>query len=66
MALWSHRVTSRVTVRTYALHKSILIRAPLLLQKKTNNAFGCIVFERRVGQLYMCVYTFILCHFVYI
>ena len=61
MTLWSYHVTSRVTVCKHALQKSILIRAQLWLKKGLTtlksvplmlkrNAFGCIVFERRVGR----------------
>ena len=38
MAFWNHHAISHVTVRTSALQKSNLIRAPLWLPKKTDNA----------------------------
>ena len=66
MILWSHHITSRVMVPPCALQKWIWIWRLYGSKKNTDNpkkrtadaqanTFGCVAFERLLGQLYMCV-----------
>ena len=53
---YSHMRTTEIDLNTGAIMAkkilTMLKSVPLMLKR---NAFGCIVFERRVGQYYLCV-----------
>ena len=75
MTLWSHHVTSRMTVRTTDIdlnlgavlwfQKGLMTLNSVLLMLE-RNTFGCILFWALGRPIIYVLRYFILCHFVYI
>ena len=75
MTLWSHHITSRMTVRTTDIDLNLgavlwfqkgLTTLNSLLLMLERNTYGCILFWALGRPIIYVLRYFILCHFVYI